>query len=107
MTDRMTTWTVMGSLLALVAAAPALAHDEAKTPISPSMIFESRPPKAADAGRAFDESIKREPPAHPNKVEWQQQPDGSYRYGNTTIIIRRDCPPGSEHFEPPPLPGRR
>jgi hypothetical protein len=35
------------------------------------------------------------------------QPDGSVRYGNTTVIIRHDCPPGGEFFEPPPRPGRR
>jgi hypothetical protein len=35
------------------------------------------------------------------------QPDGSIRYGNTTIIIRHDCPPGGEFFEPLPRPGRR
>jgi len=62
----------------------------------------------AATNRAFDESIKRGGPLPANaKTEWKQQPDGSYKYGNTTIIIRHDCPPGGEFFEPPSLPGRR
>src|SRR5689334_3994883 len=106
----MTRTTALGIALGLLAlAAPAAAHDEAKTKIDPSSILNLTAPRpAADAAnRAFDESLKREPPAAPNKSEWKQQPDGSYKYGNTTIIIRHDCPPGGEFFEPPPLPGRR
>jgi len=108
MTDHRTAWLGTITLLALATAMPAFAHEEAKTRIDPSMILDLTAPRAAEPGRAFDESLRRDgpPPANP-KVEWKQQPDGSYRYGNTTIIIRQDCPPGSEHFEPPPLPGRR
>jgi hypothetical protein len=107
MTDRRLAWLGTFALLA-VSAAPALAHEEAKTKIDPSMILDLTSPRATQPGRAYDESIRHDgpPPANP-KHEWKQQPDGSYRYGNTTIIIRQDCPPGSEHFEPPPLPGRR
>ncbi|HTO11313.1 MAG TPA: hypothetical protein VMQ51_07055 [Candidatus Binatia bacterium] len=93
------------SLLTL-AAATAAAHDEAKTKIDPTMLLDLTAPKETGPNRAFDESIKRDPPA-PAKTEWKPQPDGSYRYGNTTIFIRHDCPPGSEFYEPPPLPGRR
>ena len=35
------------------------------------------------------------------------QPDGSVRYGNVTVTVRNPCPPGTAHYEPPPLPGRR
>ena len=105
----MTRTTALGIAFGLLAlAAPAAAHDEAKTKIDPSSILNLTAPRPATdaANRAFDESLKREPPAA-NKTEWKQQPDGSYKYGNTTIIIRHDCPPGGEFFEPPPLPGRR
>ena len=99
-------WTLT-SLLLLVAASPAVAHDEAKTKIDPSILLDMTAPRTGDPSRAFDESLKTAPkPANP-KTEWKQQPDGSYKYGNTTIIIRHDCPPGGEFFEPPPLPGRR
>ena len=105
------TRTAAATLAALALAltvAPAGAHEEAKTKIDSSVILDITAPRPDAPGRAFDESITREgpPPANP-RHEWKQQPDGSYRYGNTTIIIRQDCPPGSEHFEPPPLPGRR
>ena len=94
--------------LATMAVAPAAAHEEAKTKIDRSVILDITAPRPASPGRAFDESLSGSgpPPASP-RHEWRQQPDGSYRYGNTTIIIRQDCPPGAEHFEPPPLPGRR
>src|SRR2546422_5693823 len=107
MIDRVKTWAALVTLLAAAVAVPAAAHDEAKTKIDPSIILDITSPRAGDPNRAFDESLKIAPkPAYP-KTEWKQQPDGSYKYGNTTIIIRQDCPPGSEHFEPPSLPGRR
>jgi hypothetical protein len=91
----------------LAAAAPVAAHDEAKTKIDPSVIFDVTAPRVPDPGRALDDSIKRDSPTPANKTEWKQRPDGSYQYGNTTIIIHHDCPPGGEFYEPPPLPGRR
>ena len=107
MTSRAAAWASSVLLLGALAA-PAAAHEEAKTKIDPSMIFDLTAPRVPQPGRAYDESITREgPPAANARQEWKQQPDGSYRYGNTTIIIRHDCPPGAQHFEPPPLPGRR
>jgi hypothetical protein len=105
MTRPRTALAITVSLLAL--AAPAVAHEEAKTKIDPSILLNLTAPRTGSPDRALDESIKREPPADPGKVEWKPQPDGSYKYGNTTIIIRHDCPPGGEFFEPPPRPGRR
>jgi hypothetical protein len=96
----------LAALVALPAA--AVAHDEAKTPISGSVILEMTRPPAVGRERAFDESLRREGPAPANKEPQAiVQPDGSVRYGNTTVIIRHDCPPGGEFFEPPPRPGRR
>jgi hypothetical protein len=71
------------------------------------VILDLTAPPSANPSRAYDESIKSGAPSNPNKAEWKQRPDGSYQYGNTTIIIRHDCPPGGEFYEPPPLPGRR
>jgi len=91
----------------IVVPVVAAAHDEAKTPISGSIILEMTRPATQSRERAFDESLKQDgPPARP-KTEPVIQPDGSVKYGNTTVIIRHDCPPGSEFFEPPPRPGRR
>ena len=95
--------------VALLVGVPAVAaaHDEAKTPINNSIILEMTRPSTESRERAFDQSLKQGgPPARP-KAEPVVQPDGSVKYGNTTVIIRHDCPPGSEFFEPPPRPGRR
>jgi len=94
--------------LALLVGLPAVAagHDEAKTPVSGSIILEMTKPSPNTRDKAFDESLRREGPPPP-KTDYQVQPDGSVRYGNTTVIIRHDCPPGGEFFEPPPRPGRR
>jgi hypothetical protein len=99
-----------GMLVLALLGLPAVAagHEEAKTPISPSMILDITRPPTPGRDRAFDESLRREGPAPATRpLEPVLQPDGSVRYGNTTIIIRHDCPPGSEFFEPPPRPGRR
>jgi hypothetical protein len=100
--------TMLGALV-LVAVLPAVAvaHDEAKTPVSGSIILDITKSPAQARDRAFDESLRQDgPPARP-KTEPVVQPDGSVKYGNTTVIIRHDCPPGGEFFEPPPRPGRR
>ena len=103
----MRTW--MLGTLALLLGLPvaAVAHDEAKTPVTGSIILEMTKPGAGTRDRAFDESLRREGPPPAPKTEGQVQSDGSVRYGNTTVIIRHDCPPGGDFFEPPPRPGRR
>jgi hypothetical protein len=96
------------ALVVLAVPAVAVAHEEAKTPVSGSIILDMSRPPAPARDRAFDESLRGGGPAPANKpLEPVVQPDGSIRYGNTTVIIRHDCPPGAEHFEPPPRPGRR
>jgi hypothetical protein len=96
------------ALLLLGLPAVAAAHEEAKTPITPSIILDMTKPSMPARDRAFDESLRSPgPPPASKPLEPVVQPDGSIRYGNTTIIIRHDCPPGGEFFEPPPRPGRR
>jgi hypothetical protein len=102
--------TLMVLTVALLLGLPvlAVAHDEAKTPISPSIILDMSKPVVPSRDKAYNESL-RDPGPAPAKspLEGVVQPDGSVRYGNTTVIIRHDCPPGGEFFEPPPRPGRR
>ena len=102
--------TLMIPTVALLLGLPVLAaaHDEAKTPISPSIILDMSKPVVPSREKAYNESL-RDPGPAPAKspMEGVVQPDGSVRYGNTTVIIRHDCPPGGEFFEPPPRPGRR
>ena len=100
-------WMIGALLVLLGSPALAFAHDEAKTPVTGSIILEmSKPSPSVSRERAYDEALKGPRPAPP-KSDYQVQPDGSVRYGNTTVIIRHDCPPGGDFFEPPPLPGRR
>jgi hypothetical protein len=98
----------LGALaLVVVLPAAAAAHDEAKTPVSGSIILDMAKPPTQSRERAFDEALRGAGPPPKPTLEPVVQPDGSVKYGNTTVIIRHDCPPGSELFEPPPRPGRR
>jgi hypothetical protein len=99
----------LGIVVIALLGAPvaAVAHDEAKTPVSGSIILDITRPPTQTRDRAFDESLRSDGGSARPKVEGVVQPDGSIKYGNTTIIIRHDCPPGGDFFEPPPRPGRR
>ena len=87
------------------AVMPAVA-DEAKTPIKASIILDivNRPVDSRQV--AFDESIKREAPSARGPV-MEVLPDGTVRYGDVSVTVKNPCPPGSAHYDPPPLPGRR
>ena len=81
--------------------------DEVKTPIKASMVLSivSQPPELS--GRALDRALLDPgPPAAPG-ITPEVLPDGSVKYGNTTVSVRNPCPPGTVHYEPRPLPGRR
>jgi hypothetical protein len=94
------------TLAAGLSALPARA-DEAKTPIKASMMLSIISAPAELSGRALDRALMEPgpPPAGPPGAE--VQPDGSVRYGNVSVTVRNPCPPGTLHYEPPPLPGRR
>ncbi len=82
--------------------------DEAKAPISAALLLNMLAPSASESrDAAFDRAMK-EPTPGPRSgfPEGQVQPDGSVRYGSTVITVRNPCPPGTAHYEPPPLPGR-
>ena len=105
----MRTWMLATLALLLGLPAAAVAHDEAKTPITPlDHPRHDAPPAAHARSRASTNRCARaRPAAREPALEHEVQPDGSVRYGNTTVIIRHDCPPGGSFFEPPPPPGRR
>jgi len=83
--------------------APVLA-DEAKSPISASMLLSVVAPITASRDAAFDRAMK-EPGPPARRPDGEIQPDGSVRYGSVTITVRNPCPPGT-HYEFPSLPGR-
>ena len=92
----------------LAAAWPALPAraDEAKTPINASMFLNIIAPRAEDRDTAYDRSLKDPGPTR-RSVEGELLPDGSVRYGNVTMTVKNPCPPGTDHYDPVPLPGRR
>ena len=92
-------------VVTVLGVTPAVA-DEAKTPVSATMFLSimSAPLEARDA--AFDRSLKEDGPA-PRSTPGEVLADGTVKYGRTTITVRNPCPPGTAHYEPPPLPGRR
>jgi hypothetical protein len=83
--------------------APVLA-DEAKSPISASMLLSVVAPITESRDAAFDGAVK-EPGPPARRPDGEIQPDGSVRYGSVTITVRNPCPPGT-HYELPSLPGR-
>jgi hypothetical protein len=91
----------------LAAGAGAAGADEAKSPLSASMILDLVSAPVTARGSAFDEALKRPAPAVSDSTAGEVLPDGSVRYGRTVITVKNPCPPGSGHWEPPPLPGRR
>lgn len=104
---------IAGALAVLVASGMTVssaAADEVKAQVSASMMLNilSAPSPARDA--AYDRSITDPGPA-PRSDEGVVQPDGSVRYGSegrgVSVIIKNPCPPGTAHYEPPPVPGRR
>jgi hypothetical protein len=91
----------------VLAGAGVAAADQAKTPISASMFLDLTAPRAISRETAYQESLKTPPPVAPRPPSGEVQDDGSVRYGNVTVTVRNPCPPGSDHDEPKPLPGRR
>jgi hypothetical protein len=96
---------VLLAMLAVFAASPA-SGDEAKAPVSASMLLKimNTPVEAREA--AFDRSLKEPGPA-PRPALAEVLPDGSVKVDRAVITVRNPCPPGTTHYEPAPLPGRR
>ena len=101
----LTTWVIGAGAVGWLFAAPAAA-DEAKAPIHAISILNtlSRPIETRQA--AFDQALREEPRTAAGSPAGEVMGDGTVRYGRATITVKNPCPPG-EHYEPPPLPGRR
>jgi hypothetical protein len=95
------------SLLIILGGAGGAAADEAKARISASMLLDLTAPRASARDTAYLESVKAGPSVSPRPANGEVQDDGSVRYGNMTVTVRNPCPPGTNHYEPMPLPGRR
>lgn len=95
---------VLAPVLLLAGGAAA---EEAKTPVSVSMILSIVAAPIESRVSAFDESLRRPESPAPDSSFGEILPDGSVRYGRAIVTVRNPCPPGTAHYEPPPLPGRR
>ncbi len=107
----MVRWQVVALVLtAFGTAAVPVAAEEAKASVSAPMLLNILSAPIEPREVAYDQSIKDEGPAPPQRG-FVLQPDGSLRYGSerqgVTITVKNPCPPGTDHYEPPPLPGRR
>ena len=96
------------ALLVTVAALTAspVSADEAKVPLSASMLLKMTTAPLEARETAFDRSLKDEGPARRPPLA-EVLPDGSVKIDRAVITVRNPCPPGTTHYEPAPLPGRR
>ena len=97
--------TLAGALVIVGASVAGALAEEAKSPISAALLLNIMAPVAESRDAAFDRAMKEPAPA-PRRPEGEVQADGTVRYGSLTMTVRNPCPPGSGHYEPPPLPGR-
>jgi len=107
----MVRWRILVAALTVVGgAAGPLAAEEAKTPVSAPILLNILSTPLEPREVAYDQSIKDQSPASPQRG-FVLQPDGSLRYGSEgrglSVTVKNPCPPGTVHYEPPPLPGRR
>jgi hypothetical protein len=95
------------ALLVVLAGVGAAAAEEVKTPIRATMFLDLTAPRAESRETAYRESLLAEGPAPVRRGFGEVQEDGSVRYGDLTVTVRNPCPPGTAHYDPAPLPGRR
>ena len=99
---------IAGLVVGLALAPTVVRADEAKSVISSSMVLNLFSQPAPLGVRASArELMEPGPPPASHQAGGEVQPDGSVKYGNMTVTVRNPCPPGTTHYEPPPLPGRR
>src|SRR5204863_9188329 len=102
---RMKRLAILGTLVGLVLAPLVAGAEEVKTAIKPSMVLSIFSQPSQLSGRALGRELM-DPGPPPAPQGGEVQPDGSVKYGNLSVTVRNPCPPGTAHYEPPPLPGR-
>ena len=85
-----------GALLAVAAWASCATAEEAKAPVSAAMILNMMAQPIALRESPLDQAARESGP-RPRPAE----------AGVVSITVKNPCPPGTAHYEPPPLPGRR
>lgn len=97
---------IASGLTLLAGMAGGAVADEAKTPVSASIILDIVAAPVAVRQNAYDSTLKERDRPRDIAKDGDVLPDGTVKYGRTVITVKNPCPPG-EHFELPPLPGRR
>jgi hypothetical protein len=92
---------VLGTLT--LGVSPVLA-DEAKAPVSASMLLTIMSAPAESRDRAYERSLMDPGPSRRPPLA-EVLPDGSVKMDRAIVTVRNPCPPG--HIEPAQLPGRR
>jgi hypothetical protein len=97
---------VLAVLATIAFGATAAPADEAKAVVKASMLLTitNTPVEAREV--AFDRALKDAGPA-PRPALAEVLPDGSVKVDRAVITVRNPCPPGTTHYEPAQLPGRR
>ena len=87
-------------LSATAVVAPTVRAEEVKAPVSASLILDllSQPRERREA--AFDQSLREDGPPRARST-------AEVVLSRVVVTVRNPCPPGTAHYEPPPLPGRR
>ncbi len=85
-----------GALLVLGVWTSGAGAEEAKAPVSAAMILNLMAQPLALRESPLDQAARESGPP-PRPVE----------AGVVSITVKNPCPPGTAHYEPPPLPGRR
>src|SRR5207245_5469758 len=87
-----------GTLLTLGAWAPGASAEEAKTPVSASMILSIFAQPIEPRVSAFDQALREDGPP-PRAAACTPQADGSVRCGtgagSVAVTVRNPCPPGT------------
>jgi hypothetical protein len=96
-----------GVLAALALVPEVVRADEVKSSIKPSMVLNIFSQPSELSARALGREMMEPGPPPASQQGGEVQPDGSVKYGSVTVTVRNPCPPGTAHYEPPPLPGRR
>ena len=84
----------------LLALAVPARGEEVKSPVGATLILNmlSQPRQSREA--AYDQSIREEGPPRARTT-------GEAILSHVVVTVKNPCPPGTAHYEPPPLPGRR
>ena len=101
------TWVVVAAAACVAVATDGASAEEVKTPVSAALILNMTAKPIESRESAFAQSLREDGAPATSSEIGEVMPDGSVRYGRMTVSVKNPCPPGTAHYEPPPLPGRR